>query len=120
MKTEELPYQIIEARDTRDVSTHVKLKGGEMKKAGLHVLLVFTYMWCSHMCAQICTCTHNAHDFQAVNFSLSEPHTKARHAANTTSFYGHNKLKHKQKLPTRATGNTLAWKQDYQVSLSTT
>lgn len=34
MKTEELPHQIIAARDMHlcDVSTHTKVKGGEMRK----------------------------------------------------------------------------------------
>lgn len=76
MKTEELPYQIIEGRGMRDVSTHVKVKGGEMKK---QVSMCYLSL---HTCgAQICTCIHHAHDFQAVNFSLSE-HARARHAAN--------------------------------------
>lgn len=52
METEELPHQIIEARGMhlRDVSTHMKIKGGEMRKqvsmcySSLHTCGAATYM----------------------------------------------------------------------------
>lgn len=52
MKTEELSYQIIEARDMHlhDVSTHLKVKGGEMRKqvsmcySSLHTCDPATYL----------------------------------------------------------------------------
>lgn len=59
MKTEELPHQVIEARDMhlRDVSIHMKVRGGEMRKqvsmcySSLHSCDAATYM---HRFAHAC------------------------------------------------------------------
>lgn len=80
MKTEELPYhQIMEARDMHlsDVSTHVKVKGGEMRK---QVPMCYSSL---HTC-DVCTDLHmhTSYTSQAANFSLSKQHIKTKHAAN--------------------------------------